>query len=141
MKRLHLATTAVLTAALAVPAAPAVAGTGSDSRAAVAGQSQGWDDRSDRDRRDGDRDRHRHQHWRGFTVVGVIEDVDLDDREIRVDRRRGSDRTLEVHRFTRIRIDGDRARLADLAEGDRVLVRGVKKHGDRYALRIWADRD
>lgn len=143
MNRTTVLTTAVLSAALLAPTVPAAAATGAATTPMGAQVGAGHDhdrwDHNKRDRDGRDRDRHRHRHWRGFAIAGVIEDIDLDRREIRIDPRRGRDRVIEIRDFTRIRLDGDRARLADLDEGDRAFVRGVKKHGDRYAIRIWAD--
>jgi hypothetical protein len=78
----------------------------------------------------------RHHHGRFFALGGVIEDIDLAHRQITIDPRRGPDRTVELARFTRVTRDGDRVSVKDLAVGDRAFVRGVKKHGERWAIRI-----
>lgn len=126
MSRKTLAiTAAAFSLALVAPAGPAAASSTGNDRDGRHDSNDRWDN-------------HRHHDKRWFAIAGVIEDIDAGSGEIRIDPRRGPDRIVQVGDFTRYRLDGDRATLGDLDVGDRAYVKGVKKHGDRYAVKIWA---
>lgn len=134
MKRTTLAASAFLTLGLLAPATPAMAGADDPRRDG---------DRDHRSAYRGDRDddgpRWHKRHFRGFVIRGTIEAIDPADNELTVDLRRSSrDITVEALDRTRVWRDGERADFDDLESGDVVRVKGVKKKGDRYALRIVA---
>lgn len=122
MSHIKLAATALLSCALVAPAVPAVASTGSAQQGAQVQHCRGGC----------------HGHGGGGSIAGRIEDIDASRGEIRIDPRRGGDKIIEVRRYTHIWLNGDRVGLRALDVGDGAYVKYVKKHGDRFALKIIA---
>lgn len=133
MSRSTMFAATALALGLATSATPAMASTNHSETRGQTQFSQGHDR--------GDNWRHHRQHrhhnnWRVFVVGGVIEAINDDAGTITIDPRRGPDRTLNLTKFTRVTRDGDRVSSDDLAVGDRAFVRGAKKHGDLWAVRV-----